>query len=232
MKQLTCIAIDDEPIALEIMEAYISDTESLELKGLFQNPIEALQFIQKEKVDVVFIDIQMPQINGLNFAQSLIDPPQFIFATAYPQHAAQSYELNAVDYLVKPFGYERFLQACNKLNKPTEENIENGPNEIFIKSEYKLIKVNLDEVLFIESVKDYVVFQIRECQLKSLMSIKKLEEQLPKNNFQQVHRSFIVNKSAIDELDKNHLIVDGYRIPIGESFRKDTKSFIENKLLK
>ncbi len=232
MKQLTCIAIDDEPIALEIMEEYISDTDSLELKGLFQNPIEALQFIQKEKVDVVFIDIQMPQINGLNFAQSLIDPPQFIFATAYPQHAAQSYELNAVDYLVKPFGYERFLQACQKLQQLETTSKEAQANEIFIKSEYKLVKVNLDEVLFIESVKDYVVFQMKDCQMKSLMSIKKLEEQLPRNNFQQVHRSFIVNKSAIDELDKNHLIIDGYRIPIGESFRKLTKSFIEEKLIR
>jgi two-component system, LytTR family, response regulator len=237
--KINCIAIDDEPLALDVISHHVDRIPFLNLKSKFTNAFEAIDFLHKEKVDVLFLDIQMPELTGFELLRTLNHKPAVIFTTAYPNYALESYELDAIDYLVKPIPFERFLKAVNKVKQrislPTEmpETTTNSvaPEFIFIKTEYKTVKIFLDDILFIESEKDYVAFQLKNEKILSLLSMKAVEEFLPKENFIRVHRSYIVAFNKIEAIERFNITIHKKIIPIGDSYRDFFKLLIDSKKL-
>lgn len=216
MQKLKILTVDDEFLALDILENYIDKIPNFELIARTKNPIEALQILNSTQIDVLFLDIQMPALSGLNLLKSLQKPPLVIFTTAYNQHALEAYNLNAIDYLLKPFSFERFLQSVNKINelivkatlKPTVKD-----TFISIKSDGKTHKIFFSDILFIEGMKEYIKFQ---CSAKSylvLERMKNIELQLPAN-FMRCHKSFIIAKEKVTSLNGNLLEIADYKIPI------------------
>lgn len=237
--KLKTIAIDDEPLALQLVKGYIQKTPFLDCIETFESALEALQFIKNEQVDLVFLDIQMPDLTGMEFTKSLIDGPKVIFTTAYKQYAIESYKLDAIDYLLKPFGYDDFLRASQKALKLVElernaSSMVDLKNEfIFIKSEYKIRRVKLDKILFIEGLKDYVkIFVEHESRpIFSLNSLKKLEEKLPENRFMRVHRSFIVNLDKIETIDRSRIIMGNTAISISAQYKDKFQEYMDKNFL-
>lgn len=233
MKKLTCIAIDDEPLALDIIENHVAKVPFLDFKGKYQNPVEAVEKIEKGGIDLVFSDIQMPELTGLELVALLKQQPMIIFTTAYPNFAVESYEYDALDYLVKPIAFSRFLKAVNKAKDSKEISEKNSSTEyIFVKSEYKTVKIMLDEVLFIESLKDYVMFHFKDRTVSSLLSLTSVEGQLPKDKFSRVHRSFIVALDKIDSLERSLIHVGNKTINVSDSYREVFQARIEEFKLK
>jgi len=230
---ITCIAVDDEPLAIDLMENYISQVPGLELKGTFTDAISAWGYIQKNPVDLIFLDIQMPDITGTQLARSLDKrQPMIIFTTAYSKFAVEGFNLNAVDYLLKPFDFNRFLEAVNRAKeyKIFQENSKNQPEEtaLFIKADYKNVKVNTKEILYIEGFDDYIKIHLETGKsLVTLMSLKNIIEKLPEKDFIRIHRSYIVSKSKIERI-YNQLVKVGDRdIPIGKSYVETVKNLIK-----
>lgn len=234
MKKLTCIAIDDEPLALDIIENHVSKVPFLEFQGKFQNPVKAVEHIEKGGIDLIFLDIQMPELTGLELAGLLKNKPMIIFTTAYPNFAVESYDHDAVDYLVKPIAFSRFLKAVNKAKDINDSSdTSNTPSDyIFVKSEYKTVKIILDDVLFIESLKDYVIFHFTDRTISSLLSLTSVEEQLPKDKFTRVHRSFIVALDKIDSLERSLIHIGGKTINVSDSYRETFQAKIESYKIK
>ncbi|WP_299433520.1 LytTR family DNA-binding domain-containing protein [uncultured Aquimarina sp.] len=235
---MKCIIIDDEPLALNIIKSYCEDLGTLEVTGVFTNALEALDIINNNKVDLVFSDIEMPQINGIDFIKALDHKPLFIFTTAYSQYAIEGFELNAVDYLVKPIPFPRFIKAVNRAKEIFELKKDNKaslitkkvpvkttttPDQfIFVKSEYENIKIKLETIKYIEGLKDYLKIHISTGKpVLTLMSFKAIQLKLPENNFVRIHRSFIVNINCVEAVQKSKIIIDTIRIPIGESYKAD-----------
>jgi len=227
---IRCIAIDDEPLALDVLEDFIAQVPFLELVKTCQSAVEALELLHKEKIQLIFLDIQMPQISGVQFLKSLEKRPKVIFTTAYSDYALEGFNLDAVDYLLKPFTFERFLKAVNKAYQqinlqPAEagsappETVQPVPKDyMFVKSGYDIIKVRYDEIRYIEGLKDYVKIHTDGKTIVSLMSMKALVEELP-DNFVRVHRSFIVNFERITLVQKRKVHIQQVEIPIGEVYR-------------
>lgn len=219
---MTAIAIDDEPIALEIVKSHASKVPFLELKATFTNAFKAAEFLQKERVDILFLDIKMPDISGMEFLKSLSNPPMVIFTTAYSEHAVQSFELDAVDYLLKPFSLPRFLKACNKaqelllLRNKYPDN--DSPLFIFIKSGYEQIRINLSEILYVESAGNYMNFILREKKIISRLSMQETLDILPKEKFIRIHRSYIVSIAKIEKTDRQQVWINGISIPMGNNY--------------
>ena len=236
MTQINCIAIDDEPLALDVIKKHAEKVPFLNLVKTYQNPKEAMEDVEKGGIDLIFLDIQMPEITGLELASLLQNKPMIIFTTAYPKFAADSYEYDAVDYLVKPIAFKRFITAVNKAKDRfagvpevvSDKNIE----YIFVKSEYKTVKIMLDQVLFIESLKDYVIFHFNDNSVSSLLSLTSVESQLPKEKFTRVHRSFIVALDKIDSIERNLIHVGGKTINVSDSYREVFQNRIEANKLK
>ena len=236
---INCIAIDDEPLALDVIAHHANKIPFLNLKAKISTAFETIDFLHKEKVDFIFLDIQMPELTGFELLRTLQNKPLVIFTTAYPNYALESYELDAVDYLVKPIPFERFLKSVNKiklrLSSPTEviESIavNNSPDFIFVKTEYKTVKIFLDDILYIESEKDYVAFQLKNEKILSLLSIKSVEEFLPNENFVRVHRSFIIAFNKIESIERNIIHIGKKAIPVGDNYRDFFKLLIEGKKL-
>ena len=231
--KINCIAIDDEPLAMDVIEILSSKVPYLNFCGKIQNPLQAYDLIKNENIDLVFLDIQMPQLTGFEFFKMLPTPPMVIFTTAYPDYALESYELDAVDYLVKPIPFDRFLKAVQKaeqrfLNKPKPLKDKQEDDYIFIKTEYKTVKIFLQDILYIESLKDYVCFHLKHEKILSLLSIKSVEEKLP-NSFIRVHRSFIVSIDKIDSIERNNINIGKKMIPVGENFKEAFKVMVDNK---
>ncbi|AXT58108.1 DNA-binding response regulator [Aquimarina sp. AD1] len=234
---MKCIIIDDEPLALNIIKSYCEDLGTIEVVGIFTNALEALNIINNANIDLVFSDIEMPQINGIDFIKALDHKPLFIFTTAYSQYAIEGFELNAVDYLVKPIPFPRFIKAVNRakeifefknnnktpdIAKKPPESITAPDQFIFVKSEYENIKIELGLIKYIEGLKDYLKIHITTGKPKlTLMSFKAIQSKLPENNFIRIHRSFIVNINYIETVQKSKVIIDTTRIPIGESYKAD-----------
>jgi len=226
---IRCIAIDDEPLALDVLEDFIEQVPFLELVQTCQSAVEALELLHKENIQLIFLDIQMPQISGVQFLKSLDKRPKVIFTTAYSDYALEGFNLDAVDYLLKPFTFERFLKAVNKAYQqinmqPTDttspEDVPPQPKEyMFVKSGYDIIKVRYDEIRYIEGLKDYVKIHTDGKTIVSLMSMKVLAEELPEN-FVRVHRSFIVNFERITLVKKRKVHIQQVEIPIGEVYRE------------
>lgn len=231
---MTCIAVDDEKLVLELMADNIKQVPYLKLIKACKNAMEAIEILQKEKIDLIFLDIQMPKLSGLKFIRTLSHPPMIILATAYEQYALEAYDLNVVDYLLKPVSFERFLKACNKAkeqfdlrnNKPTEpEGNENTADHIFVHVEYTLVKILFADILFIEGLKDYIKIQLLSSSRPVLtrMSMKGMEEKLPPNEFVRVHKSFIVAFYKISVIKRDLLVIDKYEIPLSDAYKENLR---------
>ncbi len=220
---LTCVAIDDEPIAIEVLEEYISRTPNLELLKTFNDPFKAIDFIKDNKVQLLFLDIQMPQINGIQLLKSLPEPPLTIFTTAYSTYAIEGFNLDAVDFLLKPFEYDRFLKAVNKAGeymsyKERPAEISNPSSFIFVKSDYQIIKIDLSDISMIEGMDDYVKIFTSKKMILSNMTMKDILSKLPSPAFTRVHRSFIVSLGHIESVRNKRIKIGEKFIPVGDSF--------------
>ncbi|MDE3741140.1 LytR/AlgR family response regulator transcription factor [Maribacter polysaccharolyticus] len=233
---MNCIIIDDEPMAIKVLESYCESVDSITVLGTFANALEAIDFIKDHTVDLIFSDIEMHHINGIDFIKSLEDNrPIFIFTTAYPQYALEGFELNAIDYLVKPIPFPRFIKAIQRakqqlkfteLNKNVQTQVGNNrvhleDDFVFIKSEYDNIRILVSDIKYIQGFKDYLkVFTQTNGQILTLTNFRDFQAKLPGTLFIRIHRSYVVNISKIELLQRNKVIIDGERIPIGENYKE------------
>lgn len=228
---MKCIIIDDEPLALELLEDFVSKIPNLKLVSSCSNAIEAVSILQNNKIDLIFLDIEMPEFTGIEFIKSLDVKPLFIFTTAYSHYAIEGFNLNAVDYLVKPIPFHRFLKAVNRAqelyllkkedNSPSIKTLS-SPNFIFVKSDYENIKLNFGDIKYFEGLKDYIkIFSTSHKPILTLSNFKKIEEKLPEELFIRVHRSYIVSLKYINSVQRNRILIDGVRIPIGQNYKDE-----------
>jgi DNA-binding LytR/AlgR family response regulator len=215
-----CIAIDDEPLALQLINEYCGKISFLQLDKVFTNTNEAKSWLSQNKVDLLFLDIQMPDVNGLQFYKSLVEKPLVIFTTAYKDFAVDGFNVDAIDYLLKPFEYDRFLKAVYKSKEYIEflSSQELQLNSIFVKVNYEIMKINLKDIELIEALDDYIKLYIKPNPVLTLMTLKSIQERLPLRDFARVHRSFIVPLNKIEKFSKTKLMVAGKEIPIGSSY--------------
>ncbi len=240
---LNCIVVDDEPLALGLIVSYVKKTPFLNLIGSYSNAMDAAKSFDNQKPDLIFLDIQMPEMNGLEFSKLIGDKTKVIFTTAFQQYAIEGFKVNALDYLLKPISYTDFLQAAQKaLNwfemtsnagRPETTSEKEEKKTIFVKTEYKLIQVELDKILYIEGMKDYVKIFIEGEQfpILSLMSMKSLENTLPASQFMRVHRSYIVQANKIKEVERNRIIFGKTYIPVSDSYKDIFQEFIDKRML-
>ena len=238
---IKCAIVDDEPLAVELLASYVSKIPFLELCGKYTNATDALHGIGKQPVDLLFLDIQMPELNGLELSRMVPENTRIVFTTAFNQYAVDGFRANALDYLLKPISYADFMEACNKalqwfqLVQQNEQQpaakTDEEPTSIFVKSEYKLLQINLDEIRYIEGLKDYVKIYTEQSPhpILSLMNMKAIEQMLPTSRFIRVHRSFIVQKSKIREIERNRIVFGDVYIPIGDSYKQAFQDFINAK---
>ncbi|SHM92084.1 LytR/AlgR family response regulator transcription factor [Mucilaginibacter sp. OK098] len=219
---IRCIAIDDEFLALEVIENYAGRLPFLHLAGTFTNAIEALSILADENIDLLFLDIEMPDINGLAFLKVLKKPPLVIFTTAFSQFALDGFEADAVDYLIKPIPFERFLKAVQKAQQRLKvPETSSYQDHLFIKSDYKTIRVALSDILYIEGMKDYVCIHTISQSVNTLLSITALLERLPALNFVRVHRSFVIALDKIGSIERSAILIGESKIPIGDQYREE-----------
>ena len=238
---IRCIAIDDEPLALQQMEGYINKTPYLELVASCQSAVDAKKILENDRIDVIFCDINLPEINGLDFVKSLNNPPMVVFTTAYSEYAIEGFRLDAIDYLLKPFGLDEFNHAAEKIKmiydtKAAAQEVSqiDEDDAIFLKTEYKIVRVNIANIQYIEAMSEYLrIFQGEGTRpIIVLLSMKKMEERLPSSSFMRVHRSYIINLKRIKEVSKNRIVlVDDIDIPIGDSYRDQFNAYINSKFL-
>jgi DNA-binding LytR/AlgR family response regulator len=243
MKKLTCIAVDDEPFALDMVCSYIQQTPFLELQGRFSSALEALQALHNHDIDLVFLDIQMPELTGIELARILdrgrkMKGPRVIFTTAYDQFALEGYKVDALDYLLKPFDYEEFLRAVQKAHtyasmektqEPAATTKAAEPEFIFLRVEHQLVRVNLSDIRFIQGLKDYVKVYLtnRKHPLITLINMKTLEEKLPREQFMRIHRSYIISLDKIDTVSKGSVEIGDESIPVGNHYKDNFKQLID-----
>ena len=240
---IKCAIVDDEPLAVEQLASYVKKIPFLELCGKYNNATDALHGIGETPVDLLFLDIQMPELNGLELSRMVPENTRIVFTTAFDQYAVDGFRANALDYLLKPISYADFMEACNKAlqwfqlvqqseqQPATSAPAEEEPRSIFVKSEYKLLQINLDDIRYIEGLKDYVKIYTEQSPhpILSLMNMKAIEQMLPTSRFIRVHRSFIVQKSKIREIERNRIVFGDVYIPIGDSYKQAFQDFINAK---
>ncbi len=250
---IRCLAIDDEPLALQQIVAYIGKVPFLELAAQCQSALEARQFLEQDTVDAIFCDINMPDLNGMDFIKSLTVPPLVVFTTAYSEYAVEGFRVNAVDYLLKPFGLQDFQRAANRLKERlTPSPLSPHPSDIspqtsaltpqtsvlkddtiFLKTEYRIVKVSISDIRYVEAMSEYlkVYLQGEAKPIVTLLSMKKMEERLPEN-FMRIHRSYIVNLNMIQEVNKNRIIMDADTyLPIGDMYKDTFQQYLDTKFL-
>jgi len=238
-KKIKCLAVDDEPPALEVLEKYISSVQSLELVGTCNDAVEALNFIRQHNVDLIFLDIQMPQILGTDFLRTLKKPPKVIFTTAFRKFAIEGFELDAVDYLLKPISFERFLKAVNKVMDVSfngtlslEKEVQGksmSDQYIHFRSDRKMIKVALNDILYIESLKDYIKVISTSGTVITKQSISSVEDELPKDMFIRIHRSFIVALNKVESYSNELVWVGKTELPISRMYRHEVEKVLNHK---
>jgi len=236
---ITTIAIDDEPLALKLVSGYIEKTPGLKLLGKFDNPVDASEFLTDAIVDLIFVDIQMPDLSGIEFTRLLEKGTKVIFTTAFEKYALEGYKLEIIDYLLKPFSYEEFLTAVQKaqklirLEQKAVIRVEANNEFLFLKSDYKIKRINLNDILYIEGLKDYVKVYSQNTPkpLLSLTSLKLLESKLPDNKFMRVHRSFIVNLEKIDTIDRSRIVFGKEYIPVSDQYKESFQEFLNKNFL-
>lgn len=236
MNTIQCLIVDDEELARNLVENYIDRLPHLTVVGKCANPLDAMQVLQSEKVDLIFLDIQMPGLTGVEFLKTMPHRPLVIFTTAYKEYALEGYELDVVDYLLKPFRFERFLQAVNKATKILKKEKEppqtstvvsdspvnsEGRNYQLVKSDFKVYRILHKDIRYIESMKEYVAYHTSHGRTLSLGSLKKLQEELPHDQFLRIHKSYIVNKDFVEALEGNMVLIGDKKIPIGGSYKEE-----------
>jgi len=244
---LKCIAVDDEPLALDIIEDYISKVPFLELIKRTENAIEALQLVQAGGIDLVFLDIQMPDLTGIQFLKIASGKANYILTTAYSQYALESYDLNVSDYLLKPIAFDRFYKAVEKVRNQMQKEEIAAPvvveavqsvaaipttpvqDFIFVKTEHKIQKIQLDDILYIEGLKDYISIFTKNERVITLQNMKKMEETLPKGEFIRVHKSYIISLDKIESIERSRISIKGKIIPIGDTYRDEFFKLIDGK---
>jgi two-component system, LytTR family, response regulator LytT len=233
------IAIDDEPLALKLVVGYIQKTPFLELLGSFDNPLSAMEFMGQNKVDLIFLDIQMPDLTGTQFVRTISNGPKIIFTTAYEKYALEGFRLDVVDYLLKPFGYEDFLVAALKakkligLEEKETTSVEANSEFLFLKSDYKIRRIDFNDILYVEGMKDYVkVFVWNESQpILSISTLKAIEAKLPETKFMRVHRSFIVNLNRIQTIDRFRIVFGKEYIPVSDQYKEKFQEYLDKNFL-
>lgn len=219
--KISCIIIDDEPSSQNVLKSFIHKIEYLDLKHTANNALEALKFLKNNTVDLLFLDINMPQLSGVSFYKSLQNPPKVIFTTAYSEYALEGFNLAATDYLLKPFSFERFVQAVTKIKNLKDKSVEN----IILKSDKKFHQIKINDILYIESLGDYIKVYLGDKMLVVYKTLKSIFSELPSTIFKQVHKSFLVNTNKIDYIEGNMVIIDSNKIPLGQKFKKE---FLDN----
>lgn len=243
---MRCIIVEDEPLARNLLEQYIQKVNFIELAGSFSNPLEALDFLHHNSVDVLISDIQMPELTGISLLKILPIKPLIILTTAYPEYALEGYELDVMDYLLKPITFERFLQAIEKaqsrlqiIRQAKTQELSSAKPFIFVKDRTKLVKVKLEDIIYVEGLKDYIIIYTKDKRIVPLQTLKSFENQLPANQFIRIHNSYIVSFDAIEAIDKEkvQIVPISYQtgtpaktfLPISDTYRKAFKEFIERK---
>lgn len=217
---LRCIAIDDEPIALDVIKSHTAKVPFLDLRKTFVNAIEALTYLKQEPIDLIFLDINMPDLTGLDFAQVVGNKSLVVFTTAYPEYALQGFELSALDYLLKPIAFGRFLQASNKAYERLLGNDKKSPF-VFVKDGYDWVRINLDELLYVESEGNYLTFQETGKKTLTRMTISEAAEMLPNDEFMRVHKSYIVALDRIEKIERHQLTIGKVQVPLSGSYRDE-----------
>lgn len=234
---LNCAIIDDEPLAAELLASYARKTPGLNLTGVYDSAVNAMRTLRETPVDLLFLDIQMPELSGLEFANILPKSTKIIFTTAFDQYAIEGYKVNAVGYLLKPISYEKFVLAVNRVQGLFEDikkqNILSNDRFLYVKSEYKLVKIDFDEILYVEGLKDYIKVYLSDSKkpVMSLMNMKKLEDFLPSPQFMRVHRSFIVNMSKIEMIDRGRIVINDAIIPVSDSYKDIVQDYIDSHVV-
>lgn len=239
---ITCALIDDEPLALDLLESYVQKTPFLKLSGCYSSAVIAMEGIKVNPVDLIFLDIQMPELDGLQFSKMIDSNTRIIFTTAFNQYAVEGYRVNALDYLLKPISYPEFLESAAKAlhwfeltgNAEPDNNEEAAPTDaIYVKSDYKLVRIEIGDILYIEGLKDYIKIYVSKQKkpIISLMSMKGIESRLPKNKFMRVHRSYIVQINKVQVFEKGHIMFGEKAIPISETYKEIIQSYIDKHLL-
>lgn len=227
---MRAIAIDDEPMALEIVRSHANKVPFLELVADFTDAFKALDFLQKEKVDLIFLDIKMPDISGLDFFKSLSKKPLVIFTTAYSEHAVTSFELDAVDYLLKPFSLARFVKSCNKAYELYNFRNTSEPQDyLFVKDGYDQLKINFDDILFLEAAGNYVTFTLHDKKVLTRSTFSEAIGLLPPEKFVRVHRSFIISLSKIEKVERHQVTIGAVKIPVSGAYRENLGKFLKMK---
>jgi DNA-binding LytR/AlgR family response regulator len=238
--KMTCIIIDDEPLARKGLREYISDVEFLQLAGDFDNPLKAMDTLMNQKINLIFLDIQMPKITGLEFLKTLANPPIIIFTTAYPQYAVDGFELNAADYLLKPFSFDRFWKAVIKARTLYEaaKGISLQPiiieaDHFFIKTDNKLVKINYSDILYVEALQNYIAVHTLNKKFITYLTFKSIEESLPQHIFIKVHKSYLVALSKVESIEGNEIRIGAHHIPISRTMKDDVmERILKGKYLK
>jgi DNA-binding LytR/AlgR family response regulator len=237
---ISCFIIDDEPLALGLLESYVAKTPFLQLTGKFSSAVSAMEPIRETPPDVLFLDIQMAELNGMEFARLVPEKSRIIFTTAFEKYALESYKVNALEYLLKPFSYSDFLQAANKAlqwqqlsTKASVENVKNMTDCIYVKSDYRLLQISLNKILYIEGLKDYlkIYMEGEEQPIVSHITMKAMEEMLPGHLFMRVHRSFIVQKDKIKVVEHNRIVFGRTYIPVSDSYKESFQEFLDKRTL-
>lgn len=233
---LSCVIIDDEPLAADLLAAYAAKTPFLNLNGTYNSAISAIKDLREHPADLIFLDIQMPELSGTEFARILPKESKIIFTTAFSQYAVEGYKVNAIDYLLKPISYEEFLRAANKAldwfasTRRNETCLKD--RFMLVKSDYKLVKVSLDDILYIEGLKDYVrIFLANGEKIVSLMNLKKLEDFLPHPEFMRTHRSYIVHMNKITLIERLRIVFGDTYIPISDSYKEEVMAYLDSHTL-
>ena len=234
---LNCLIVDDEPLALELLESYVSRTPFLHLVDRCDSAIKALAVVESEPVDLIFLDIQMPELNGLELSRLVGNKVKIIFTTAFEQYAIEGFRVDALDYLLKPFNYTEFLRAATKAlhwieMMKAEASTRPVPESIFVKSDYKLVQVQLKDILYVEGLKDYIRIQTEDGQgILTLMSMKSIEDFLPADTFIRVHRSYIVNVNKIKTIERNRIVFGKVYIPISDSYKDRFTELLDKRAI-
>ena len=224
---MKAIAIDDEPIALDIIRSHAGKVPFLDLKATFTDAFQALEYLQKESVDLLFLDIKMPDISGIDFFNSLSKKPLVIFTTAYTEHAVTSFELDAVDYLLKPFSLSRFIKGCNKaFELHNFRNDSQKADHLYVKTGYEQIKVMYEDILYLEAAGNYVNFVLKDKTILSRSTFNEAINQLPADKFIRIHRSYLVSVNKVDKMEKHQLTINKDRIPVGEAYSQNLSAIV------
>ena len=235
MKIINCLIIDDEPLARKGLQQYVEQIDFLQLQGFCKNAMQANTILKDQTIDLLFLDIEMPMLSGIDFLKSRTDNPAVIFTTAYPKYALEGYQFDVIDYLLKPIAFDKFLQAANKALRllPDNKEVIEEPNYIFVKTDKQLVKLNIDDILYIEGMQNYILIHTANEKIMALVPMKSILEMLNQTDFLQIHKSYIIAKSKVEAIVGNQVIINQQYLPISTRMRKEVLAALTgNRLLK